>query len=299
MDKFAGLAAFVRTAETESFVAAGRALGVSASAVGKSVARLEQRMGVRLFHRSTRRVRLTEEARQFYERCRRIIDDFDDAEAMLAHAIESPRGKLRVSAAAMGYRLLMPILPAFMRRYPEIELDLDFDDRIADVIDEGLDAVIRSGEPPDSSLIARRVGSFGAKLYASPDYLRRHGVPEHPGDLERHACLQFRNRTSGKLQKWMMNIDPGKSEPRLPASLVCNNIEAILTAAINGLGVSYMPSFVARDAIKGGVLLPLLDSYMTQRHTFWMLWPSNRQMPPKLRVFVDFVCKRMFAGEND
>jgi DNA-binding transcriptional LysR family regulator len=297
MDKLTGLAAFVRTAQTQSFVAAGRLLGLSASAVGKSVARLEQRLGVRLFQRSTRRIRLTDEGSRFYERCRHILDDIDQAEAMLSHATEAPRGRLRVSVITVGYRFLMPILPEFMQRYPEVELDLDFDDRIVDVIDDGLDAVIRSGDLPDSRLMARRLGSFRAMLCASPDYLQRQGTPQHPRELERHACLQFRNHTSGKLQKWMMRTDPGEAEPHLPTTMICNNIEGMLTATVNGLGIAYLPNFLVRDAIASGTVVPVLDNYMIQHGQFWVLWPSNRQMPPKLRVFVDFICARLFCEE--
>ncbi len=293
MDKLAGLAAFVRTAQTESFVAAGRQLGVSASAVGKSVARLEVRLGVRLFQRSTRRICLTEEGRLFYQRCQHVLNDIDDAEALLSRAAETPRGRLRISVITMGYRFLIPVLAEFMRRYPQIELDLDFDDRIVDMIDDGFDAVIRSGDLPDSRLMARRLGSFRAGLFASPDYLRIHGTPRHPRDLERHACVQFRNHTSGKLQKWPMRIDPGEKEPRLPVGLVCNNAEALLAAAVHGLGIAYMPTFLARDAVGSGALVSLLDHYMMLQGQFCLLWPSSRQMTPRLRVFVDFLCERL------
>jgi DNA-binding transcriptional LysR family regulator len=298
MDKLTGLTAFVRTAETQSFVAAGRMLGVSASAVGKNVARLEERLGVRLFQRSTRRIRLTAEGAQFFERCRHILEDIDQAEAMLSHVTEAPRGRLRISVITVGYRFLMPVLREFMQRYPEIELDLDFDDRIVDVIDTELDAVIRSGDLPDSRLMARRIGSFRAMLYASPDYLQRHGTPRQPLDLERHVCLQLRNQTSGKLQKWLMRTDPGDHEPRLPTSLICNNIEAMLMACTNGLGIGYMPTFLTRDAVASGRIVPVLESYMLQQGQFWVLWPSNRQMSPKLRVFVDFICEQLFREEK-
>jgi DNA-binding transcriptional LysR family regulator len=298
MDKLTGLAAFVRTAETQSFVAAGRLLGVSASAVGKSVARLEERLGVRLFQRSTRRVRLTAEGAQFFERCRHILDDIDDAEAMLSHASEAPRGRLRISVLTVGYRFLMPVLGEFMQRYPEIELDLDFDDRIVDVIDNELDAVIRSGDLPDSRLMARRLGAYRMMLCASPGYLQRHGTPRHPHDLERHSCLQFRYPTTGKLQKWVMRSEPGDNEPHLPNSLICNNVEAMLMACINGMGIGFMPTFLTREAVANGSIVPVLENYMVQQGQFWVLWPSNRQLSPKLRVFVDFICEHLFREEK-
>lgn len=293
MDKLTGLTAFVHTAQTQSFVVAGRQLGLSASAVGKSVARLEQRLGVRLFQRSTRRIRLTAEGELFYNRCRHILNDFDEAEAMLSYAVDAPRGTLRLSVAVMAYHFLMPALREFRLRYPEIVLDLDFDDRIVDLIGNGLDAVIRSGPLSDSSLKARRIGSLRAMVYASPDYLQRHGVPQRPHDLERHACLRFRNHMSGQPQPWKMQIDVGMPEPRLPAAMICNNIEAMLAAAIHGLGCAYMPTFVARNAVTNGTLTPLLDGYMIEHDTFWILWSSNHQMTPKLRAFIDFVCEGM------
>jgi DNA-binding transcriptional LysR family regulator len=298
MDPFSGLAAFVRPAETQSFVAAGRLLGVSASAVGKSVARLEERLGVRLFQRSTRHMRLTQEGELFYQRCRRVIDDVDEAETALSLATEAPRGRLRISVIVMGYRFLMPILPEFRRRYPDIELDLDFDDRLVDMIDDGFDAAIRLGELRDSRLTARRLGAWRAMLCASPDYLREHGVPLHPCDLEGHACIRFRNHSSGKLQPWITRTDAGEPAPRLPANMICNNIEAMLAAATNGLGIAYVPSFVAREAQAHGKLVPVLEDYVIEGGTFWMLWPQQRQILPRLRVFVDFVCERMHVDEE-
>ena len=180
MESLSGIVAFVRTAETLSFVAAGRALGVSASAVGKNVAKLEQTVGVRLLQRSTRRVNLTAEGTLFYERCRRILDDLQDAEAMLSHAAQTPRGKLRVSLPTIGYRFLLPVLPAFSALYPEVEVDLEFNDRLVDVIEEGFDAVIRSGDLPDSRLMSRRLGPFRFVLCAAPAYLEQYGVPQTP-----------------------------------------------------------------------------------------------------------------------
>ncbi|MET3970874.1 DNA-binding transcriptional LysR family regulator [Bradyrhizobium sp. S3.9.1] len=185
MDSLNGIVAFVRAAETLSFVAAGRMLGISASAVGKSVSKLEQSVGTRLFHRTTRRVSLTEEGALFFERCRRILDDLRDAEAMLSQAASTPRGRLRVSLPTIGYRFLLPILPEFRRLYPEIELDLDFSDRIVDLVEEGLDAAIRSGALADSSLMSRRLGPFRFVLCAILSEQPRHAPnAEGPGSTQ-------------------------------------------------------------------------------------------------------------------
>jgi DNA-binding transcriptional LysR family regulator len=297
MESLSGIVAFVRTAETLSFVAAGRAIGVSASAVGKNVAKLEQSVGVRLFHRSTRRVSLTAEGALFYERCHRILDDLQDAEAMLSHAAQTPRGKLRVSLPTIGYRFLLPVLPEFSKRYPEIEIDLDFNDRLVDVIDEGFDVVIRSGELPDSRLMSRRLGPFRFALCAAPAYLEQHGVPQSPEDLESHNCIRFRFPTTGKLQEWSLSKGAANLELRLHTALICNNLEALQAAAIGGFGIGYMPDFLAREAINSGTLRTLLDDYLIKPGQFWALWPSSRHLSPKLRAFVDFVSERLFLAK--
>lgn len=293
-DRLSGLSSFVQAAETRSFVAAGRLLGISASAVGKNVARLEARLGVRLLQRTTRRIHLTQEGRLYYERCRRILDDLAEAEGELSQAVATPRGRLLIGLPIIGYRFLLPVLPEFARRYPEIELDLDFNDRLVDVIDQGLDAVIRSGELPDSSLMARRLGSFRFVLAAAPDYLATHGIPRQPRELEMHACLRFRFPTSGKLQDW--TLETGElPELRLPATLVCNNMEALLSAAQRGMGIAYMPDFLAREALTAGTLIPVLMPYLQSGSQFWVMWPSSRNLSPKLRAFIDFVGERLFA----
>jgi DNA-binding transcriptional LysR family regulator len=297
MESLSGIVAFARTAETLSFTAAAGALGVSASAVGKSVAKLEQSLGVRLFQRTTRRVALTEEGALFFERCRRILDDLREAQAMLSHAAQAPRGRLRVGAPTIGYRFLLPILQQFRQLYPEVELDIDFNDRIVDVIEEGLDAVIRSGELSDSSLMSRRLGPFRFMLCASPEYLRKRGTPRTPKDLERHDCLRFRFPTTGKLQNWSLN-GAGSANPfRLRPSLTCNNMEALRAAAIGGLGVAYMPDFLARDDVASGRLSAMLGDCLAEPGQFSILWPSSRHLSPKLRAFVDFCSLRLFAGE--
>ncbi|MCI3205045.1 MULTISPECIES: LysR family transcriptional regulator [Pandoraea] len=292
MDNLAEITAFVRAAETLSFVAAGRATGVSASAVGKQIARLETTLGVRLFQRSTRRVNLTEAGQMYYERCRRVLDELADARAMLSQVSQTPRGKLRVGLPVTAYRFLMPLLPAFAQQYPDIELDLDFDDRIVDLIDNGLDVVIRSGDLPDSTLMSRRAGPFRFVLCASPGYLATHGTPQTPQALEAHRCIRFRFPTSGKLQPWAFVADVAH-EPKLSTSLTCNNMEALLSATTHGLGIAYMPDFLARDALADGHLQTFLGDYLVNPGQFWMLWPSSRHLSPKLRVFVDFMCNRM------
>ena len=298
MDNLNGIAAFVRAAETCSFVAAGRLLGVSASAVGKSVARLEEKLGVRLLNRSTRRISLSNEGALFYERCQRILADLGDAEAELSHLAEAPRGKLRVSLPVIGYRFILPLLAEFTQRYPEIELDLDFNDRLIDVVAEGIDVAVRSGVLSDSRLMARELGPFAFSIVSAPAYFARHGVPAMPRDLEQHGCVRYKFPSTGKLQEWQLFRTPGQEgELRLRTVLTCNNIEALIGAATQGVGLAYLPDFLVKDAIARGELQAVLGEYLRHASKFWILWPSSRHLSPKLRVFVDFLSAHLhFSG---
>jgi DNA-binding transcriptional LysR family regulator len=298
MDKLAGLLAFVKTADLGSFVAAGRALEVSASAVGKSVARLEQELGVRLLQRSTRRLHLTDEGRLFHERCRRILDDLDDAQAMLSSAREAPRGRLRISAPIVGHHFLLPVIPSFVARHPEVELDINFTDRSVDLIDEGIDVAIRSGDLPDSRLVSRPLNRFRLLLCASPAYLARHGTPVVARDLERHAVVRFRHPSSGKLLDWPMLQTTADADVRLRTVLACNNMEAVFGATVRGLGIACMPDFLAREALADGRLLSMLDEQLSAGGQFRALWPSSRHLSPKVRVFVDHLSEQLRASRN-
>jgi DNA-binding transcriptional LysR family regulator len=295
MDRLSGLTAFVRTADLSSFVAAGRVLGLSASAVGKAVTALEKQLGVRLLQRSTRSIRLTEEGRLFHERCRRILDDLDDAEASLAEAVAVPRGRLRVSVPIVSYHLLLPVLPEFVRRHPEIELDLDFNDRIVDLIDEEVDVAIRSGVLPDSRLMTRALRPFQLLLCAAPAYLDRHGTPECPRDLDGHHAIRFRFPNSRKLQEWPIAMPSDGPGPQIKTVLYSNNMEALSGAVLSGLGVGCLPDFLARQPLSDGRLRTVLDAYLDAPGQFHLLWPSNRHLSPKVRVFVDFLSERLFA----
>ena len=293
MDSLNGFVVFVQVAETRSFVAAGRELGVSASAVGKSVARLEEKLGVRLFHRSTRSVTLTAEGTLFLERSRRILAEIDAAELELSQASAAPRGRLRVSLPLVS-SLMLPVLGDFMRAYPQIELDLDFTDRMVDVIEEGFDAVVRTGEPADSRLSVRRLGNFHMRLVASPDYLKRCGVPQTTADLEQHSCLHYRFPNSGKLETWALRRAAGEAELQLPTSMICNNIETRVCFALRGLGIAYLPDFAIREPLAAGLLQPILVDQVGGAGVFNVLWPASKYPSPKVRALVDFLCAKVF-----
>lgn len=292
LESLSGIDFFVRAAETRSFSEAGRALGISSSAVGKSVARLEERLGVRLFHRSTRSITLTAEGALFLERCRRILCEVEAAEQELSQTREAPRGKLRVSLPLVA-DLVMPTLIAFMRRYPSIELDLDFSDRLVDIIEEGFDAVIRTGEPNDSRLMSRPLGTFTLVVVGSPRYFAEHGTPQVPADLLRHACLLYKFPSTGRMQVWPVSGD-GEPDLNLPATLVCNTTEALLHVVHDALGIACVPDFTVHEAIASGELVTVLDDFNRYQNTFRMLWPSSKHLAPKLRVFIDFMSSELF-----
>lgn len=288
---------FVQVAETRSFVGAGRLLGISASAVGKSVSRLEDKLGVRLFHRSTRSVTLTAEGVMFLERCKRILAEIEAAEQELVSVAEAPRGKLRVSLPLVS-ALVLPVLADFMRAHPQVELDLDFTDRQVDVIEEGFDAVVRVGEPKDSRLSSRKLGEFRRLLVGSPAYFAARGVPRRPEELSSHACLHYRYPSSGKIERWALGRAPDAPEIALPTAMICNNIETRLCFALQGLGIAYLPDFAVREALAEGRLVSVLDDYVEAAGTFRVLWPASRHPSPKLRAFIDFLAARVFAPDR-
>lgn len=294
MDSFSGVAVFVRVAETRSFVTAGRQLALSPSAVSKSIARLEDKLGVRLFHRSTRSITLTAEGALFLTRSRRILAEMDAARLELSQAAVRPSGRLRLSLPLVS-SLLLPVLGEFMRQYPEIELDLDFSDRLVDVIEEGFDAVIRTGEPADSRLSARRLGGFSMRLIASPAYLSQRGTPLQPQDLLQHSCLHYRFPNSGKLEKWPL-LRAG--DLALPVSMVCNNIEARVCFALKGLGIACLPDFAIDPLLAEGRLVPVLDDEVARQGEFHILWPAGKQASPKIRALVDFLAARVFNADG-
>jgi DNA-binding transcriptional LysR family regulator len=287
MDNLSGISSFVHAAEQRSFVVAGRIMGLSSSAVAKSVARLEARLGVRLLHRTTRSIGLTEEGDVFLERCRRLLDDLHDATAMVSQARERPRGRLRLSVPhIVGHHLLIPVLPDFRRAYPEIELDIDLEDRVVDIISDRIDLAVRSGDLADARLIARPLGQQHFVVCGSTDYLARTGVPQTPADLTAHACIHFKYPSSGRRAPWAFR--PPYDAVPVPESVCFNNTDAGLLAAADGLGLAHLPVYVARPLIDTGQLRPVLTTHMRPFGTLSLIWPTNRQMSPKVRAFIDF-----------
>lgn len=297
MGSLKGMTAFVSAAELLSYAGAGRVLGVSSSAIAKSITRLENELGIRLFHRTTRSIGLTEEGIIFYEHCRHILDDICDAQAMISSTRSRPKGRLRVSVPQIfGHSILMPLLPEFLKEYPEIELDIDFEDRVIDIIGEGIDVAVRSGELRDTRLIGYQLGELHFVVCGSKHYLEKHGCPQIPADLLRHRCIHFKYPSNGLLAQW--SFSSTDTHLSLPRNLIFNNTDAGLRAAIDGLGLAHLPVYIAEPAIKNNLLQPILTEFMVPLGSLSLIWPSNRHLSPKVRTFVDFIINEVRSNPS-
>jgi DNA-binding transcriptional LysR family regulator len=295
IESVSAMAAFVQAAELRSFKLAGQQFGLSSSAIGKTIAKLEDQLGVRLFHRSTRAITLTHEGEIFLERCRRVLGELEAAEAELAHATAQPRGRLRVSVPFAG-DLLTPLLGRFLADYPEIELDLDYNDRLVDVIEDGFDAVVRTGEVSDSRLMHVKLGDFTFRLVASSAYLAQHGAPETPADLARHRLLHHRFYETGKLNVWDPAVPEGVA---LPVALAATSLEPLISLAQAGCGIAYIPSFALTARLRDGRLVEVLPDADKRGSALRLLWPRSKAPLPKLSAFVKFMTESVRSALHE
>jgi len=293
-DDVGAFVVFARVVEQQSFTAAAQLLGVSKSAVSKQVAKLEESLGVRLLNRTTRRIQVTEAGNVFYERCRRIADEVDEARAAVFSLQASPRGVLRVNApVSYGLLHLGRLLPDFMARYPDLQVDLSLSDRKVDLLEEGIDVAVRIGQLSDSSLIAKKITEFPRVVAASPAYWEKHGRPESPEDLSTHNCFIYTYLPQG--DQWSFR-DPESGaavSTRVAGSLSANNGDALLQAAERGLGVYWMPSFFVDRQFDDGVLEEVLRDYRADPIGLYAIFPHSRHLPTKTRAFVDFLSEQI------
>lgn len=293
MDSLTDIAVFVQVVESGSFTAAARRLELSKSVVSKYVTRLENRLGARLLNRTTRRLSLTEIGQTFYQRSRRGLEAIDEAEAEVSRLQSEPRGTLRINAPmSFGVLHIAPALPEFLKRYPELQVDVNLDDRKVDVVAGGFDVSVRIADLPDSSLIARRLGPCRHVLVASPGYLERHGEPRTPEDLQAHNVLTYQYQTS-RLE-WTFRR-PGSSPVSIPVSgsIQMNNSLALQAALLNGAGIARIPTFVAGQGLQEGTLRAVLRNYETLQVSIYVLFAERQHLAPKVRAFVDFMADRV------
>ncbi|KWK88976.1 LysR family transcriptional regulator [Burkholderia ubonensis] len=296
MDRFDAMQAFARIVEAGSFTKAADTLHMSRTTVTQLVQQLEARLRVKLFNRTTRKVVVTADGAAYYERVVRLLADMDDAETSLSVASASPRGRLRVDVPSPFARLiLIPALPAFHARYPDIQLDMGVSDRVVDVVAENVDCVVRGGEPADRSLVARRVGDLRLGVYASPDYLARAGTPSHPDELEDtdHRIVGFLWARTGKALPFAMECNGERVNVRGRYVLAVDDGNAYLEAGLAGLGILWLPDYMAAAYRARGELVPLFERWRLEPMPMYVAFPPNRHVSAKVRVFVDWIAGLM------
>ncbi len=294
-DPLEGMSVYAAVVDAGTFTGAARQLRISKGAVSQQVQKLEDRLGVRLLNRTTRRLSLTDEGRAFYDHCRRILDEARDAVDALDSLGTGPRGRLRVNAPmSFGIMHLGPAVADFMAAYPEIEIDLELNDRQLDVVEEGFDMAIRIARLPDSSLIARRLAPCRRIVMASPAYWDRVGRPRHPNDLKNHDALIYDYLSDP--DTWTFKGPEGRISVTVSGRMRANNGEVLLAAAKRGLGVDFAPTFFCCGEIQSGELEVVLSDFEDDPISVYAVYPHKRHLSPRVRAFVDFLADRF--GEN-
>lgn len=296
MDRFDAMQAFARVVETGSFTRAADTLHMSRTSVTQLIQQLEARLRVRLLNRTTRKLNLTADGTAYYERVVRLLADMDDAETSLSSAAAAPRGRLQVDVPSPLARLLLiPALPDFHARYPDIQIDMGVSDRMVDLIDENVDCVVRGGELTDQSLMARRVADLPLGVFAAPAYLQHAGVPQHPRDLEngRQRIVGYLWARTGKPLSYALHKDGETVQVHGRPVLTVDDGNAYLAAGIAGMGVLWLPRYMADEALARGELVELFAGWTMETMPLFVAFPPNRHVSAKLRVFIDWIVELM------
>jgi DNA-binding transcriptional LysR family regulator len=292
MDRFDAMRAFARVVEAGSFTKAAQTLHMSKTSVTQLVQQLEARLRVKLLNRTTRKVNVTADGAVYYERVVRLLADMDDAEASLPNASALPKGTLRVDVPSpLARMILVPALPAFHAKYPDIQLDMGVSDRMVDLIGENVDCVVRGGELTDLSLMARRVGDLQLGVYAAPSYLERAGTPLHPRELEgtHHRIVGFLWSRTGKALPYAMRRDGESVKAQGRYVLAVDDGNAYLAAGLAGMGVLWLPDYMSKAHLARGELMPLFEDWRLDPMPLYVAFPPNRHVNIKLRVFIDWI----------
>ncbi|MGH8632624.1 MAG: LysR family transcriptional regulator [Burkholderiales bacterium] len=294
LENLAGIVAFVRTVSSGSFIRAAQSLGVSSAAVSKNLQRLEKSLGVRLLNRTTRKIALTDEGALYFEQCKPAVQQLQQAAAALRDARGAPRGRLRVSATVGFGRLhIAPLLPEFLNRYPDIELDFLLDDHVADLVEDRIDVAIRNGRLADRDIVARRLAPMRLVVCGSPDYLARNGTPLAPEDLANHSCINFFLAASGKAFPWEFERDGERFTMAVGGSLTANDAETVCDAALKGLGLAQIGTYQAVAPIRARRLKAVLLDYTARERGHYLCYLSRKHLPQRIRAFADFIVQRI------
>jgi DNA-binding transcriptional LysR family regulator len=298
MDTITGMRTFCAVASEESFVNAAKRLGISAALTSKYVGQLEERLGVRLLNRTTRSLAMTETGRAYYKRCLQVIEDFDELEATVQDFRVSPKGHLLISAPRLlGETRLTGAVSEFLERFTDITVEMRLSDRFVNIVEEGFDLAIRAGSLKDSSLIARKLAPAQIIFCASPGYLERHGTPTHPDDLANHNCIVDGNFEERAM--WPFIVDGKKTSVAVRGRFSANSANATRQMALKHFGIMVCPDHVVARDIASGTLIPLLEEFSAFDRGIYALYPHNRHLAAKVRVFVDFLVTYFAAHPQD
>ena len=290
MDRIDLFRIYARVVECESFTQAAKALGLPRSSVSAAVAALEQRIGARLLHRTTRRVSATQDGAAFYEHCSRLVADVEETEALFRHSAASPAGRLRIDVPGrIGRLIIAPALPDFLARYPEIDIDLSVTDKAANLIEDGIDCVLRVGPLSDSGLIARPIGELPLINVASHGYLAAHGMPMHPGELDGHRAVNYASPTTGRIEPWEWLEDGVLHSRALPGRVTVNSAEAYIACCLAGLGLIQIPAYDVAEHLAAGDLVEVMPRHRAAPMPMTLLYPHRRHLSRRLQVFADWL----------
>jgi DNA-binding transcriptional LysR family regulator len=293
MYSWEGVTEFVAVAETESFTQAAKRLGISTAQVSRQVSALETRLATKLFHRTTRKVSVTETGQTYFQHCRQLLDGLDAAERTVTALQSSPRGKLRITAPVIyGEKTIAPLVNDFVLRYPELEVELNLTNRTLDLVAEGYDLAVRMGTLESSSLMARRLASRTQYVCASPQYLARRGTPHSLSELESHNCLQ------GNQEHWRFQENNKTRSLKIKGNFVCGSGWALLDAALKGVGIVQLPDYYVQPHLNSGQLLALLMQYQQAEEGIWAVYPHNRHLSPKVRFLLDHLIQGLGSTDH-
>ena len=299
MDRLTSMQVFVRVVDAGSFARVAHALTMSRAMVTTHVASLEKHLGARLLNRTTRKLSLTDDGAAFYERCRRVLSEVQEMESAISLSQTKPQGRLRITMPTVLGRVdVIPALPAFLARYPDLQVEISLNDRFVDLVEEGMDVALRVGHLGDSTLVAKRIATSRVVTCAAPDYLKQFGVPQTPQDLVKHNCVLLSPGIGGRLlREWDFAHDGRSVTVEVSGNLVVNDVGALIFAGVSGLGVVRVPNLGSLPAIAAGLLQPLLaDWTVPDGAPMSVVYPQNRHLSAKVRAFVDFVTELYQEG---
>ena len=290
MDKLNSISLFIKAAQYRSFSEVARQRGMSSSSVSRAISQLEESLGTRLFNRTTRKITLTEEGLAFYKHCDRLMSELESAELELSRSQTHPTGTLRLDLnLSLGKLYIVPALPQLLESYPNLKLDVSLSDRTVDLVESGIDAVVRVGAILDSRLIMRRLATVSFIVCASPEYLDLYGTPQTPSDLLQHNCINFVYPQTRQIFEWIFKVERQTLRIPVKGNFNVDNAEAHVAAAIAGAGIIQELKYIVAPAIEQGKLVPILKDYAPEGEPITVLYVQKRYLPAKVRVFLDFM----------